>query len=294
MERQCTFGGLGEILMRRLFILLGVAVLLSASPAFGAFDWLVTPGGGDMLEIKYNNYESLVQNVDDLLFGVGKVTSIGDLTSGTDPVWQDTTTDGGELTLVFYDYKVAYIDSSAGTYRVYFTGGKMDLYYDSTPNADNTKDIAGTNADPDGANNAYDDSDSGTPWLSLAAVAGLLSDDEDTAFDESTATLYADLTALTGFQIGQGNGLLEVIGGEVASWFDGNAFEGGADLSLQSTVRDRTVFPFGGDPNYAAGDYRVRSNDPVLATYVPEPASAAIWVLLGLFGLMVARSRRSK
>lgn len=250
-------------LRRVIFAAIFAAVLSSQAQA--AFTWLNDPNLGDRLDIKYANFENRVLNVGDDLFGVGYVTTIENLTAGN-TAWANVT-DPGEITLIFNDYVV---QSVSPTTAIAFDGGQVQFFYDDSPDADLTDPLQGTNIDPD-AGQGYSD---GSLWLHLQGTSGVVMDDPLTlGYDESNATLWADLDALTGFENNSGKGLFDVVGGDQAAAFNSNVgwnFNPTADMRLQSTLTDQ------GDPN-GIGRYPIRSNDPIEGVYsIPEPAGALV------------------
>jgi len=278
---------------RRLLILVGLVAclgLLSLSPSAQAgFTWLNTPQPGDELEIKYADYENLVPNqVGAQLFGVGYVSSIENVTTAQS-AWQNLSTDGGQMTVIFKNYTLGEVLNEGTQLGLYFTGGNVTLYYDSTPEVLPPNPVQGTSAVPD-ADAGLPWSD-GSVWLDLQGVGGLVQDNPATPlFDESTATLRALLDSLTGFGSNQGKGLLDVIGGTYGWLFDTNqgwSFNPTADMFLTSNLEDRTG-------RVPAGTYPVRSNDPLRGTAknVPEPSSLIALLGMGLAALVVAARKR--
>lgn len=254
---------------------------ISVNSAQAAFEWLSSPALGHKIEIKYRNFENLVGTVGDDLFGLGYVTDIFDTTDAV-PLWNYLTAGQGNLTVIFKDYLVADIQGSGNDTKVFFTGGLLNFYYTDSNAASGIPDpVQGTNADPDGANNAFD---TGSLWLSLAGTSGAFLDDPATAFDESSATLGATLNGLTGFQNGDGLGLFDVIGGSQAFVFDNNPgflFNPTADLVLSTDLDDQSS-------SVPDGSYPVRSNDPLQAVGVPAPgglvALLGMWATASLLG----------
>ena len=144
-------------------------VFAAAGQASADFHWIAgkEPDNGDILEIKYNNYENLLAApaVGQNLYGVGYITTISNYSKGNQPIWQELSTDGGELTVVFNNFTVgAVINAAPGVDgEIFFTGGDVDVFWDSSP--DRGAPLVGTNAQPDGSvGGTFSD---GQLWVSL-------------------------------------------------------------------------------------------------------------------------------
>jgi hypothetical protein len=128
------------------------------------------------------------------LFGFGRVTQINDLAGNA-----ICASGNCELTYVFRDYIPIAFDLAGTENSVTFTGGTVDFYLDSTPDSSLE------------TTTGFDDSDTGSPWLSLIGF-------EKTA---TTGTLFSVATnVLDPEKInGSGDGLLRVSGGAAATYF---------------------------------------------------------------------------
>jgi hypothetical protein len=271
------------LIMKRISIIAILALLAIAEQARPSiFTWDITPGNKDLLSIKLQNWEPSVPTVvgGGLLFGVGRVTTIEDLTTGN-TAWAASKTQ--ELTFTFQDYK--YNAGASTPTSLFLDGGTLNLYYDTTPGTNgaigNKK--SGTNAVPDNPTDTQNFT-GGTLQMQLVGNPGVV----------GGHTLN---TAVTGPTSGTGRGFLDVVAGSgpLASFFDNNAFATDigsfADFNLHTTLQPT------GAP---AGFYPIFSNDPIDTNFVaavPEPISVAVWGgLLSLGGAFVAvrRSRRDR
>src|SRR6186713_2389994 len=84
------------------------------------------PAGTDV-QFKYNNLETIVSNVGDVLTGIFSISSIGN-TSGSLLYWGAGISDGTILTGFFTGLTVAEILPTAGGNIIYFTGGTLTMY----------------------------------------------------------------------------------------------------------------------------------------------------------------------
>jgi len=271
-----------------LMLLLVITVLMPA-PVFAGFTWANAPAFGDMLDIKYQDYEILLSNpqVGDKLFGVGFISAIENQTAGN-TAWQNVTSDGGEITAIFYDYTLKNVIQSGSAYDLYFEGGVIKFFWDSSPDrvASPKK---GTNANPDADGGVWSN---GILWLELQGVKGVVQSDQsggsDPTYDETNATLTAHLDPITGFVSNQGKGLLDVVGGAFNYLFDSNhgwLYNPTADLALFTNLTDYSS-------STPADRYPVRSSDPISGQHVPEPGTLVALLGGGLSALLLRRRRR--
>jgi hypothetical protein len=279
-------GLLREIqLMKRISISAALLVLAVAVQAHAAFLWDVTPSAGDQLSIKLQNWEPDVPTVaaGGLLYGVGRVTTIENLTTG-DVAWSPSASK--ELTFIFKDFA---LNGGASTpTNSLFDGGRLDLYFHNpaTTNGALANKLAGVNGAPGPGTSPDNPADTqiflgGTLEMTLAGNPGITGG-------------HTEQATITGPTSGTGRGYLDVVpgSGPLAPFFDTTSFPTDigtfSDFNLHTTLQ-----PTGA----AAGFYPIFSNDPVNARYgVPEPMSLVlVGQLAGLIGLVaVRRSRRGQ
>ena len=130
------------------------AVCLPANASL--FSWDIAPSTFDELSIKLQNWEPSLADVqaNGLLFGVGRVTTIENLTTG-DTAWSADA--NSEITFTFNNYALV---SQVGNV-LNFTGGHLTLYFDDTPdtNGAQANKMKGTNAAPDNPGDTQNFSD---------------------------------------------------------------------------------------------------------------------------------------
>jgi len=272
-----------------VFCALGAMV---AAPARAAFTFDIQPSYGDELTIHMRNYEPLISGVPGTnLYGVLIIDQIINATT-SQTAWaaSDHTTassNPGELTGVFNNYTLI---SSGTTGDIYFTGGNVNIFYDSTPDAVTTGNLvaAGTNLNPDPTGKFGN----GTSFLTtVGQVGGFVDNPLTLLVNESLATLFTHVnsgtTASFGFR-GTGTGLLSVTGGSNASTFNGNSQTAGADLEINTTLR-------GAGSGLNPAFYPVLSSDPIATLFTaPEATSIAAWSFLSLAGALVMRARNKR
>jgi hypothetical protein len=239
-----------------------------------AFQWDINPAEHDVLSIKLQNWEPSPAQVaaDGFLYGIGRVTSIENVTSG-DLAWSPGAMK--EITFIFNNFAFDAVNST-GT-NLLFTGGDMSVYFDSTPDTDGAiaNKLAGTNAAPDPSGNFSN----GDLLLTLVGNSGI-----DAFGHTLSATFNAAGTNGTGF------GFLDVTGGSLQSSFNSSAMPtdngGFADFRFTTTLQASGAVP---------ANYQVFSNDPLNGVYnVPEATTLTIWGLLAGFAGVVAYRRRAK
>ena len=275
--------------------LAAVAVLMiSGVVAEGSvFSWDFAPSPGDLLSIKLQNWEPGLSTVlfgadtmpftgDEWLFGVGRVTQIDNATSGF-VAWQNDA--NSELTFIFSDFLLSSVVPAlpvAMNTVLNFTGGKMELFFDDTPDTNGAfaGKPEGTNAAPDAT--AGFDFTTGSGGMKVLELTGHAN--SVTGFSLSTT-----VSAVSPSFSGTGVGFFDVLLGSGANgmsdlWFDNNAMGDLSDFKFLTTLQPIT--------GAAATDYPIFSSDPITTTFVPEPVSLLVWG--GLLALAVAITRRRR
>jgi hypothetical protein len=238
----------------------------------------VLPSGA-AVQFKYNDLETVVDSVGDVLTGIFAISSIND-PSGT-PVYFASGLSGSELNGFFTGLTVAAITPTTGGFNIYFTGGTLNMY--NVPNGSYSPTSPLNPLDPQICGGACP-----APWLTMNFVPGVVTtDDLSTPFNETLTTLFSTVTSLSSPLTGTGDGNLLITGGTAASSFNPN-------LSLQSNLQSCPTT----DPNFApncakAGAWPLASFDPVVGSTVPEPGTI---FLMGaaLAGLAASRRARGK
>jgi hypothetical protein len=202
----------------------------------------------------------LITAVGDTLEGVGQVTQIFD---GANLVWSNGQ-NGRELTFAFSGYTASNVAAS----HITFTGGIVNFFSDSSPDANF------------GAATGFTD---GNNWLDLAGTSFF---DPITA---SNATLVSDGTLLGPSISGTGIGALSVTGGLAGAFFDTNRV--GPLLGTGNIADFEINSSFNNQPSpFAYGTHGTANiSQPAAA---PEPASLAL-VGIALLG-MAGAARKSK
>lgn len=247
---------------------------------------------GGAIDWKLNGYttEGGTQYGDESTWGIGSITSLQDANT-LNNVWSSGQ-DGDYLYYMIYGIADLSITSGGiyGTniYNIGATGvsgpdGKIhiDIYRTHTQFNFGTA----TTADRT-AFDAFTGITEGTPYLQLVLVPGGIVDDPSTPQDESTATLYQNVTSATLPASGQGFFYAEVVGGSAASKWDTNGWlAGDADFYGRFTLT----------PNEGRQglnqEFPGYINDPIMSNAISEPMSVAL-AGLGLVGLAAMRRRK--
>jgi len=260
-------------------LLLGLVVSLSAlafgSPARAGFMYNqgITPAPGDLLSIHLTDFEPAPATVvgGGELFGVGTIDQILDLQPGSPnfgkAVWLPDAHQ--QLTFTFNNFAFDAANSfvSPVVDLLSFTGGALNVYFNSSPIAVTTPVAQGTNASP-----ALNAPEFTAGALALTAVG-------NPAFTVTGDSLQSTIVPPT--NTGSGAGELTVTGGSLAGFFTGS-------LALQTTLKPQ--------PGATGSSYPIQSSDPITAHAggaTPEPTSLLAWsgLLLGL-GIAKRRARR--
>jgi len=257
----------------------GAAMAVPTATVDGITIPLDSTSGGAVFTVQTDS-ESLLTGVGSILQGVGTVNSIKDVPSTTITYGQPCYTVGCAgvfLTDEFTGFVVRAVtpvfDSNnvqTGN-TVLLTGGQLSYYVHST-----LPDLNTGNQTTDIAN-----ATSGTLFLALLPAPIDSSGDTFSIFVPGT-----DLGNFT--DIAQGQGYLNVIGGDAGHFFDTNTFS----TTTPTFTGAPADIKFVGNANLDTGaDFPVTGSDDTFANTVPEPASLA---LLGAGLFLMAWSLRRK
>lgn len=252
--------------------LLGVASTASADP----LDYMPANTG---FKIKFINYENLVSQPGDELFGLINVTQI--LSSGGLTTYWNGNGDTDGMQLVgFFENLIVGPDQTGGT-GISFAGGNGALYLVSNgtfspSTSPDTKDFA----------NQLCGGSCSTPWLTFDFVPGI----NDTI--NGDATLQG---AMAVTNVNAGFGYLSVTGGIAGSFLDTNGFLFNnfdpADMSFKSNFSRFSTEPSANCDLETSQGWSVCSDDPLIARSIPEPGIVA---MLGLGALIAGSLWRRK
>jgi len=290
--------------MKRLFgiaTMLLASIVLMTSVATAGFLNMDT---GVTYQWKYQNWELLLDDqgvakpldaqigVGDQIWGLLRLSTVH--APDTSTIWAES--GASEVTGFFTGLTVSSVVASAGGYDVSFTGGTLDMYYDTTPDAGApTPYIGGVQANGYLGNNyaaivaanpGYFDSDAGADFLSVNFGYGIVPGDFST-------TQLASVTGLTDPYTGVGSFYADAVGGYLQYLFDSNGFtmfDGTKrDFFSMSNITTPNPIPGGTVPN--TFDFHFASNDPAIVTTVPEP-STFLLIGAGLCSCFFFRRKR--
>ncbi len=211
--------------------------------------------------------ETAVSAAGDTLYGYGTVSNINGSTSFC----------ACDLTYVFtYTVQEVFTDALGG--EIMFTGGNIKFYAQAAGTFNTTAPgtAQGTAAEL---------------WLEVAGhtdtFTGAISNGN---LADPTGTLYGTFTGtIGGGEFGQGNGLLDVVGGAAAFYLDTNQEPDGSDLSFSSSFQPARNPIVDGDVSYVLSGTAEMFGS---SQQVPAPATLLL-VGLGLVSLVGARARKA-
>lgn len=276
--RRLTRTALGLLVVSLFFLAPPWAAAVPDDP----WEAIVTgSNAGDQIQFKYVNLESGPTAPGGELFGIFRVTSITNQTTGLD-LWTDLGS-SRQLTGTFSELMLASVTPGATTTEFRFTGGAFAVY----EGADGAWAPTGP-GDPLAAQ-VCGGGPCGTPWLAGNFAAGI-----DPA--NPGVTVFGDLSNTT-TPTGKATGYIDVVGGTVANAFDSNHFTtpfGARDFLLLTAFMPCTpATMFCGAGDSAGNPWPTASNDPVVGQLVPEPASMLL-LGSGMAGMGLWRGRRSR
>ena len=231
------------------------------------------------------NDNALIDGVGEELIGIGRVLTIrAPISAGGQQYWQNGD-NGRELTVYFYQYFAESITPTASGNDILFSGGRIDVYSDTNMDF-NAGIAAGDQAS--GIANATN----GNLWLSLEASPiggnGANTGNPNTLL----AQVFGSVSAAPVFVTG--GGLLDVVGGLAAEYFDTNTFGCvAADGANCPDDADKTFTSSGQTTPVTTGDTWGFEGTVDLQDYaVPVPGTLALRGL-GLAGLGLRVRRKA-
>jgi len=213
-------------------------------------------------------------------WGIAKVTGIYKA-DGVSTLWLPGSTDGSELTVMFWGEVDFYAQSFNGV--SYMSGVNMHyaVYQDFTPDYSGAAGSAGRTAI-----DQYTTVTDGTKVLEGKSRAGFLYADTGKYSGAGGSTTEFASQFDFGSLTGNGSAYVDVTGGTDQVQFDTNTFftpasgangiPDGADMKFQFTTDPSFTWP--------GTDWLVGSNDPIKADVIPEPLTM-LGVFLGVSGL---------
>lgn len=237
------------------------------------------PGGTDY-SIKFVNRESQVLTYGDELFGLLNITQINN-GAGTTTFWNGNGSTDGKQLVGYFENLIAGPDQTGGT-GLSFSGGSGKLFL-----VNNGVYSPGTNPNSkDYLNQLCGGSAAclANPWLTFDFTAGI---NDALGAPPRDATIQA---ALATTNVQAGFGYMSVTGGTNMAKFDTNGFTftnfGPADMFFRSN------FVLANSQTCSANNgWKVCSDDPLIGSTVPEPATLGL-LGLGLLGMGASLRKR--
>lgn len=291
---------------RRVTICLATLTVmaLTISRSDGALVWQQEPVPGQEIQLKFKNWEEIVDtdgsqgggdhksfpdSPGDQLRGIIKITSIE---QGANTLWGSGFA-GQELTGYFWGYTASAIANNSAPSQDFidFIGGFAKIFI-----GDSTNPATDFDADYDGPDNVLGNDgnlfvphgngfDDGELWLDLRGEIG----------EPAEAGSLVPPTLVSRFSntqfLGTGDGFFHILGGTGASLFVPDAMDPagpGNSLGFQDIDFDSRITPTTDGSGWPA-----TSDDPLRGIVMPEPASISVWGLLA-FGAVFGRAYRRR
>ncbi len=284
-----------------LGLMMGIALLaVLSSPVEASFQWDVAPTVGATINFDFVNYEAVRDSqVDnkplptadgDILYGIFLVKSIFDVNDPGVDLWVQG--DGKHIVGYFDDYVFSAAKSStlplSNDSDANFTGGMMKMFFDDSAGSGKfDKSFGSHDGGVLGHGRGYDGDIAANSnfelLLSMVGVGGVVGTD-------LTITLNSDVDVASPIRV-SGGGFLDAVDGSLEDVVGIDAMD---PLGIGGTTGDQDVsFQSNVNPGGLSG-WPAESFDPMLAVYVPEPASVLVWAVLGVMGVLGCAIRRRR